>query len=359
MAERLCARCGRIRDDGEARCARCGAAPLPIRWAGGPARDNWFDAGLRVGLGGVTWPAVGATAVLSIGLLAGGAIPAALALAVPSLAAGIKRRAVNGWVVDQFAVAFGKFWRWSTTDGNGRGAMVTLGQRRVAGFGTWLELVEEQALDAPPVSAAEVIAAGPSAVARELAALTPLAPLAPLGRPLDPVHVLLLAAVTHQMTRGALRTWRAERWMWFHHSSRPAVELRTGSATPPTLAWARGSASPPPDATLEHALLIAFAEQAARRGGGALVGAPRLPGNLGDPYRAAGPAFTDVPPPTEALKLGVSAVGDLLVRHRSAPASPDAAIVAARLAAIAAGAPFLTAHVIAEAENVRIAWFDG
>ncbi len=353
FAALLCARCGTLRAEGAESCARCGAAPIGMRWAGAPARDNWFDAGFRAALGGAVWPGVGASAAFSVALLASGFVPAGLVLATPALAAAWRRRAVHGWVLDQLAVAFGKFWRWVATDGSGRGAMVTLGARRIAGFGAWLERVEELKVDVPAPSARDVVAAGPAAVARALGETWQ-----PLSRPLEAAHVLVLAAFAREVARGALRVWHAERWRWFQHSAHPQVELHTGSSTPPLLVWARGPAPAPEAGTLEAALLEALADQQTRRGSaGLLVGGPRLPGRAGDPYRASG--FDDTPPPAEPIKLTIPAIGDLLVKLRAAPSSPDCATVAAQLAALAHAAPFLATQVVAEAENLRIAWFDG
>jgi hypothetical protein len=357
--EDLCARCGRLRDAGEAPCARCALPPVRLRWLGGPARDNALDAAFRAGLGGVVWPAIGGSAVGAVAAAVAGVAPAALLLAVPVGLAAARPRKVHGFVVDQLAMAFGRFWFFVSVDGSGRGALLTLRGERVAGFGSWLDLVEQSAVEPDVPGADEVVAAGPQAVARALAD----APWLPGGLRVDGVHVLLLAAVARAVARDAVRTWRAERWKWTQRAAAP-LELVTGSAAPPQLAWARGHGAAAPAGSLEAALEAAIAEQAAIRGRGALVGAAPgvLPGGLGAPYRGGGPggaSLPDTPPPAEPLKLSTAAIGEWLMRHRPAPASPDAGAVAARLRAVGEADPFFAAHVVAEAENVRIAWFEG
>jgi hypothetical protein len=354
----LCARCGRLRDPQEAPCARCGLTPVRLRWLSRPARDNVFDAAFRAGMGGVVWPAIGASTALAVGMAAAAIVPAAVVFAIPAGLAALRAKQVNGFVIDQWAMAFGRFWFFVSVDGSGRGALLTLRGKRIAGFGSWLDLVEQHALDVGVPGADEVVAAGPQAVARAMAEATWL----PRGLRLDGVHVLLLAAVAHEVARGGIKTWHAERWKWTQRAGKP-LELVTGSASPPQLAWAKGTAGAARDGSLEAALAAAIADQSKVRGRGLLVGAAPgvMPGGLADPYRGAGAAgsLPDTPPPAEPLKLSTAAIGDWLVRHRPAPAGPSVDDVAARLRAAGDADPFLAAHVVAEAENVRIAWFEG
>ncbi len=357
--DQLCARCGRLRDPDEVPCARCGAPAVRLRWLGGPARDNVFDAAFRAGLGGVVWPAIAGSTALAVVMASAAIVPAAIALAIPAGLAALRPRRVHGFVVDQLAIAFGRFWFFVSVDGSGRGALLTLRGKRVAGFGSWLDLVEQHAIDSDVPGADDVVAAGPQAVARALAGRAWI----PAGLKLDAVHVLLLAAVARETGRDAMRAWRAERWKWTQRAGLP-LELATGSSAAPLLAWARGPAAPALAGSLEAALAQAIAEQGAVRGRGLLVGAApgAMPGHLGAPYRAGpgAPGRTlEVPPPAEPLKLSTAAIGEWLARHRPAPATARADEVAARLGALGDADPFFAAHVIAEAENVRIAWFEG
>jgi hypothetical protein len=321
---------------------------MAMRWIGAAARDNWFDAGLRAGMGGVTWPVVGGIGAIGIGAIASGLTFGLLPLA--GVAAAIwKRRSVHGYVLEQLTPAFGHFWHWVSEDGRARGAMTTLGARRISGAGSWLDLIDELHVDASP-TAAEVIAAGPYAVARALDERVSNLPR------LDPVHALLLAAVAHEVARGAIRAWRATRWIWVHPQALTDAVAERGTSRPPILTWARGRAAPPPAGTLEHAVIEAVEAQTGRTGGALMrmPGGPRVPASLGDPYRGAAILDATPPPPAVEIELRSLAIGDILRRHRGAESSAEAAVIAERLLAVIAGAGFLAAHVISEAENVRI-----
>lgn len=289
---RFCAACGGLSAAVASACPRCRATPALLRWredrSGRPQTGRerlwaaWtalWIAALIVGfavvlvwIGGVVvrrfeW-SVGAVfgLVIMLGLAGGGAW-----ISLDLMGEGLRPL----------------LWRrWSYADERGevRGKIASLAGRWFRGEGTLIVRARSVDVSGDIPSAAEVVRAGPRAVAAALAGVLPGAPL-PAGGALTGTHALVIAAALQLAGRGTARLTLVQRRSWRRVALAAEAEWgqpgAVGLYAEPGLGEAHpGSIEAMMSAELRSAADGEGAPEKARRTG---------PGGQEDPYREPAP----------------------------------------------------------------------
>ncbi|MDC0672686.1 hypothetical protein [Nannocystis radixulma] len=245
--------------------------------------------------------------------------------------------------------SFRRDWAFCAADESWRGQVETWLGRVIASHGTRVVSITPLMLAGSVPSAAEVEAAGTSAVAR---ALEPLLPPGTVDKPgsLAGEAVLVLAAVLHLAARGVVQLDRVALQFWRRpkgHGGEHAILAGAGDV------WhvRAGEGSPAPQ-TVESMLWRAMVGPQTREGESAEGQSRRA---SGAPYRDAGPARVaarggplrlDMPELFSTLQARVA-------DSQPAEGSEAAAAVAARLGAAVVGNAEFAAGLIAEATRLR------